>query len=204
MPGLNPAREVSALTSAPGAGKFSRVDCPRFLALSHPVKNTHTLSGGSPENLPAGTPAIEPMRFHIPEDWSPVSALCAIADESSAFGKRCEGVCPAQQEARFRELSIRLILETGRINELMRRQADAIATAQAALARVALGLAPERHARDDGERLTPGQYYALEARLAAASEARHDAAAAIAQRRAGLEALDLLAFTLRQDCFPVL
>jgi hypothetical protein len=148
------------------------------------------------------------MRFHIPEDWTPVSALCAIADESSAYGKVCVGVCPAQQESRFRELSLRLILETGRINELMRRQADAIATAQAALARVALGLAPERIARDNTElppeRLTPGQYYALEARLAAAADARHDSAAAIARRRAGLEALDLLSFTLRQDCFPVL
>ena len=204
MPGLNPAREVSALTSAPGAGNFSRVDYARILALSHPVKTTTHPVTGQVTNHPPESSGIEPMRFFIPEDWSPVSALCAVADESSAFGKRCEGVCPAQQEARFRELSIRLILETGRLNELMRRQAEAIATAQEALARVALGLAPERHARDDSERLTPGQYYALEARLAAASEARHDSAAAIAQRRAGLEALDLLAFTLRRDCFPVL
>ena len=164
---------------------------------------THPVTG-QVTNLPPESSGINLMRFHIPEDWSPVSALCAVADESSAYGKLCVGVCPAQQEARFRELSLRLILETGRLNELMRRQAEAIATAQAALARVALGLAPERHARDGGERLTPGQYYALEARLSAASEARHDAAAAIAQRRAGLEALDLLAYTLTQDCFPVL
>jgi len=167
------------------------------------VKNTHTLSGGSPENLPAGIPAINPLRFHIPEDWSPVPALCAIADTASAYGKACEKVCPAQQEARFRDLALSLILETGRLNELMRRQALAIHTAQEALARVALGLAPERHARDAEERLTPGAYYAVEARLAAAADARHDAAAAIARRRAGCEALDLLSFTLRQDCFPV-
>lgn len=142
------------------------------------------------------------MRFHLPEDWSPVNALCAIADESSAYAKRCEGVCPAQNEARFRELSIRLILEAGRVNELMRLQAEAISTAQEALARAALGLAPERHARDAEERLTPGAYYTLEARLAAAADARHDIAAAVARRREGVEALDLLSFTLRQNCFP--
>jgi hypothetical protein len=168
------------------------------------VKNTTHPTAGQAVNLPPETSGISPLRFHIPDDWTPVSALCAVADESSAYGKRCEGVCPAQQEARFRELSMRLILETGRINEVMRRQAEAIATAQAALARVALGLAPERHAREDGERLTPGQYYTLEARMSAAADARHDSAAAIARRRAGLEALDLLSFTLRQDCFPVL
>ena len=168
---------------------------------------THPVTG-QVTNHPPESSGIEPMRFFIPEDWTPVSALCAIADESSAYGKRCEGVCPAQQEARFRELSLRLILETGRLNELMRRQAEAIATAQEALARVSLGLAPERIARDNmelpPERLTPGAYYALEARLAAAADSRHDSAAAIARRRAGVEALDLLAYTLRQDCFPVL
>jgi hypothetical protein len=168
------------------------------------VKNTTHPVTGQVTILPPETSGISPLRFHIPDDWSPVSALCEVADLSSAYGKACEKVCPAQQEMRFRELSMRLILETGRINELMRRQAEAIATAQEALARVALGLAPERQARDDGERLTPGQYYTLEARMSAAADARHDSAAAIARRRAGLEALDLLSLTLRRDCFPVL
>ena len=164
------------------------------------MSNTHTLPAGTPANS-AGTLRLS---VHLPEDWSPVKALTAIADRSNEYGRACVGVCPAQQEARFRDLSMMLISEALRVNELLALQADAIATAQEALARVSLGLAPERHAADTlpPVRLVPGQYYTPEARHAAAREARHDSAAAQARRTQALEALDSLAHTLRLNVFP--
>jgi hypothetical protein len=163
----------------------------------------------NPTHLPPVTTGISPivLSIHLPEDYHPVNAIVRIADEAATYARTTEerptAYCPAQQESRFRNINHGLLMEAMRLNELMRQQRDAIAEAQAALSAVALAF-PERHARSAPvERLTPGAYHSPEARAAAAAEARHDSAAVNAQRTKALEALDLLAFNLRRDIFPV-
>jgi hypothetical protein len=135
------------------------------------------------------------LTVHIPDDWNPVRAMGAICDLSSDYGRACEGVCPAQQEARFRDISLRLVTEAMRTNELLRRQQEALNAAKAALALAKDSLATPAQP----QRLLPGHYYPLSVRLDAAAAAAHNRRQDIPD---ALLQVDRALASLNVDCLP--